>query len=285
MDQPTPQFNNELMEQLAAVDQELLPREAALLLANVQRLAGIGMLTAGIAQELANLLSIVTTASISLRHELQLQNSPPDDIIQHYMTLIERNAFRSAQIISVLQEYGAMNSLHMAITDIDTIMRDTMMLVERQFREESNIRIELNAPGETQSVICDHNRIVQLMVNLLINARDSMPDAAGSIAVKVRTAHNGDRGRSSDSAGRQDGDADRVAITVSGEGSGGAPPVKEQTTRPFFSAAPGGNGMGLGLSIAHEIVQQHNGDIWFSNSRGPAKGASVTVVLPLRPSA
>lgn len=285
MDQSTPQFNTELMEQLAAAEQELLEGEAGLLLANVQRLAGIGMLTAGIAQELANLLSIVTTASISLRHELQLQNSPPDNTIQHYMNLIERNAYRSARIITVLQDYGALNSLHMAITDIDTILRDTMMLVERQFREESDIRIEVNAPGETQSVICDHNRIVQLLINLLLNARDSMQDAGGSIAVKVRSTHNGAVSQSQEFAGWDEGDADRVAITIAGDGPGVSLPAQEPISRPFPSVTAAGNGVGLGLSIAYEIVQQHQGDIWFSNSRGPEEGASVTVVLPLRPSA
>ena len=97
MDQPILKTNSEQTDRQADMARSLLDGDAGLLLENVQRLAGIGMLTAGVSQELANLLSIVTTASISLRHELQLQDGSHDDTIQHLVNLIERNAFRIAQ--------------------------------------------------------------------------------------------------------------------------------------------------------------------------------------------
>lgn len=284
MDQPAQQSNSELLERPTAGKQNVFPGEADVLLANVQRLAGIGMLTTGVAQELANLLSVVTTASISLRHELQQQNSPPDDTSQHYLNLIERNAFRSARIISMLQEYGSMESLQMAVSDVDTLLRDTLMLVERQFREQSNIRVEVNTPGETQSIVCDHNRVVQLLVNLLIDARDSMQDSGGLIEVMVQVNYKGESDPLHDIGGRKVSDQDCVAITISDEGPGIPAGDQEQMFTPFFSTRSDGNAIGLGLSVAHEIVRQHNGDIWYSKNKGPEKGASVTVVLPLRPS-
>ena len=269
---------NALTEQLA---ENLDEEEFAAMLANVQRLAGIGMLTAGISQELANLLSIVTTASISLRHELQLQDNPTDDIVQHYMSLIERNAFRADQIVAMLQGYGTLDTQQMAITDIDAILRDMMMLVERQFREESNVRVEVKASEEMQSLVCDHNRIVQLLVNLLLNARDAMKEPGGLIEVAVQPAHNGHNGNLPGTAVRPLDGIERIAISISDEGPENG---QEENPRSAVSTKSNGNGAGLGLSIAHEIVRQHNGDIKFSNSRGPGKGASVTVVLPLRPS-
>jgi signal transduction histidine kinase len=263
--------------------QALFAADGERLLANVQRLAGIGMLTAGISQELANLLSIVTTAGISLRHELQLQSGPLDETIEHYISLIERNAFRSARIVSLLQEYGSLEPPQMAITDIDTILRDALILVERQFREASNVRIAVSVPSESQSIVCDHNRIVQLLVNLLQNARDSMQESGGLVEIKVRLLTRGETTDVPEMNGRPQRDGDHIAISITDEGPGILPDLQEQLFKPFVSARPGGSGVGLGLSIANQIVQEHGGDIWFSNSRGPAEGASVTVVLPVRP--
>jgi signal transduction histidine kinase len=283
MDQPIAKTKSERIDGQAGAVQTLLEKDAELLLENMQRLAGIGTLTAGVSQELANLLSIITTASISLRHELQLLDSSSDDTVQHLLNLIERNSFRCAQIVSMLQKYGSLQAPQMAVTDLDIILRDVLMLVERQFRDESNVRISVNAPGEAPSIVCDHDRIVQLLVNVLMNARDAMKETGGLIEVEVQTLDE------LDSAVMPEGD-DRwlsgrgfVAITVSDEGPGISRAMQQQVFYPFCSAGPGSSGIGLGLSIARQIVDRHHGLIWFSNNNGPARGASVSILLPLRP--
>ncbi len=283
MDQPTLQLNSALADRLATSERNVTTREVDLMLANAQRLAGIGTLTTGIAQELADLLSVVTAAVISLRRELLLQDGSPGELTQHYMNLIERNAFHCAQIVSLLQEYGALKSDQTAVTDIATILRDTLVLVERQFREQCDIAIEVMAPANTRSIVCDHNRIVQLLVNLLNNARDSMQDSGGVIEVTVQPIEHG-RAGASPGIGNGHGDmGDHVRITILDEGPGISPDVQPHLFEPFFSTRSGSHGVGLGLSIAREIVRQHNGDIRISNSKGPGKGALVTVILPVRP--
>lgn len=284
MVQPILQLNSALAEQLAIGEQNVTAGEIDLMLANAQRLAGIGILTTGIAQELADLLSVVTAAIISLRRELQLQDDSSAELTQHYMNLIERNAFRCAQIVTMLQEYGALKTQQMAVTDIATILRDTLVLVERQFREESEIHIEVTAPGMTRSIVCDHNRIIQLLVNLLNNARDSMQDSGGLIEVAVQTIEYGAADGSPAAGNGHDDTGDHIKITILDEGPGILPNLQDHLFLPFFSTRSGSNGVGLGLSIAREIVQQHNGYIRISNSKGPGKGALVTVILPVRPS-
>jgi two-component system cell cycle sensor histidine kinase/response regulator CckA len=274
-----PQSKKEYLDQLAVFEQNLDVEGDANVLADVQRLAGVGALTAGIAQELANLLSIVSTASISLRYELQ-QSDPPEDVVHHYLNLIERNAFRADQIVAMLQAYGASDTKKMALTDIDTILRDMMMLVERHFREESNILVKVMASNEPQFLICDHNRIVQLLVNLLLNARESMPGTGGSIEVKVEAAHNGQSGIWGDTIALPLEGTRCIAISiVSGEERANG---QGEITHPVISTKPNGSN-NLGLSVANEIVRQHKGNIQFSNSRDPGKGVSVIVVLPVRP--
>ena len=283
MDQPITKTSSERIDRQTGAVQTLLEGDAELLLENMQRLAGIGMLTAGVSQELANLLSIITTASISLRHELQMLDNPSDDTVQHLISLIERNAFRCAQIVSLLQKYGSLHELQMAVTDIDLILHDALVLVERQFREESGIRIAVTSPGEVHSIVCDHDRIVQLLVNLLMNARDAMEKTGGLIEVRVQLLHELDSAVLPDLDSRWQNDRGCVAITISDEGPGISPALQQDIFKPFFSNGPGSSGLGLGLSIARQIVEQHRGLIWFSNNKGPAKGASVIVLLPLRP--
>lgn len=275
-----PQSKKEYIDKLEVLEQNLDVEGGAAVLADMQRLAGVGALTAGIAQELANLLSIVSTASISLRYELQ-QSNPPEDVVHHYLNLIERNAFRADQIVAMLQAYGASNTQKMALTDIDTILRDMMMLVGRHFREESNIHIEVLASEEAQFLICDHNRIVQLLVNLLLNARESMPETGGSIEVKVEAAHNGQlRFLGGTPAHPLDG-AGFIAISIlSGEVKANG---QAERSQPIISTKSNGSSS-LGVSVANEIVRQHKGTIQFLNNRDPGKGASVIVFLPVRPS-
>jgi signal transduction histidine kinase len=283
MDQPIAKTKSERKDGQTDAVQTLLEEDAELLLENMQRLAGIGTLTAGVSQELANLLSIITTASISLRHELQLLDSSSDDTVQHLTNLIERNSFRCAQIVSMLQKYGSLQAPHMAVTYIDIILRDALVLVERQFRDESNVRITVSAPGEAPSIVCDHDRVVQLLVNVLMNARDAMKESGGLIEVKVQTLDELDSAVLPDMDGSLWSGKGFVAIKVSDEGPGISPAVQQQVFKPFYSAGPGSSGIGLGLSIARQIVDRHQGLIWFSNNKGPTKGASVTILLPLHP--
>jgi two-component system cell cycle sensor histidine kinase/response regulator CckA len=203
--------------------------------------------------------------------------------VHHYLSLIERNAFRADQIVAMLQAYGSSDTQKMAITDIDTIMRDMLLLVERHFREESNIHVEVIASNEPQILLCDHNRIVQLLVNLLLNARESMPEAGGSIEVKVQAAHVGQAGNLIGTSTHPLDNAGHIAISIIMSGQGGDNGQGE-FSHPIISANSNGSDPNLGLSVAYEIVRQHNGAIQFLNSRSPAKGASVIVVLPVQPS-
>jgi signal transduction histidine kinase len=250
------------------------------ILENVQRLAGIGMLTTGIADELASLLSIVSTASISLRHELQQRAEVQDDAVQLYLGLLERNAFRASQIVMMLHGYGTLDAPQMASTDIETILRDVLTLVDRQFREESCIQVKVEVSAEVPSLICDHKRIVQLLVNLLLNEKDSLQDSGGVLEVTVKAVHRSHlKNGNGLSASATDG-IERIAIAISGKETADE---LEGFSGPKVTQSVDGSSNGLGLSVAQEIVRQHHGEIVFAKSRDSGKGASVSVILPVRP--
>lgn len=285
MEQYTQQSPLKQQDRLDLAEGILASDQASYLLNDVQRLAGIGALASSIAQELADILSIITAANNGLRYELQQSDRTTSEGLQHYMNLIERNAIRGARIAAILGDYGAADEPQMAVTDVDVILSETLMLVERQFREEYGIRITVQRPQETRSIVCDHNRIIQLLLILLTNARDAMLPNGRRIDVAVHLIRAGELVSLPGLEYLPAATMDRFAIVVADEGPGIPNALQEQIFTPFFSTHANGKGVGLGLSVAQNIVHDHAGRIWATNSNGPAKGATFVVVLPVRPSA
>ena len=242
-------------------------------LLHTQRLAGVGTLTASVAHELTNPLSIITAICGNLLYEAQENNLDQKQLLR-YIDLIEQSAFRSARIVEVLRNYAHLDGPEMAVTDVEMIVRDALMLVEQQFRKQANVNIEVNLPDTVRSVVCDHNRIIQVLVNLLINARDAMQPDGGRVYVKFWSLLV----TNPDAAGNGKLPPAHLAFSVRDEGHGIRPEWLEKIFEPFFTTKPSGQGTGLGLYIARGIIDQHNGRIWAENN--PEKGAIFTVVMP-----
>lgn len=235
-------------------------------LSHTQRLAGVGTLTASVAHELTNPLSIITATCSNLLHDVQERSINPEDLLR-YIQIIEQSAFRSARIVEVLRNYAYYNGPETAVTDVDTIIRDALTLVQQQFIKQSSVDIVVQTHPELRSVVCDHNRITQVVVNLLTNARDAMQPAGGTIKINVWPFAD-------------DSGAGRFTISVHDTGHGIAPEHMPRLFEPFFTTKKAGQGTGLGLFIAKGIVDEHHGRIWAENN--PDRGATFTVVLPQR---
>ncbi len=265
---------------LQGLDGELLDR-LGMALARTQRLASLGLLTTGVAQELTSPLSIITSACSNLLYEMQ-DNSLDPRMLEQYVELIERNAFRSAQIVNVLQNYTYMDKSRMAVTNMEVIYRDSLALVEHQFLKRGDVTIEVIFPEHVGSVVCDHNRITQVLVNLLANANDAMTPDGGTIKItfwylppdQLTHAHNGSGANSKPG---------KFAFSVADSGHGLESDIAGEIFKPFFTTRTGREGVGLGLFIAKGIVQQHGGHIWVENNPEPARGVTSTVILPVRP--
>lgn len=236
-------------------------------LSHTQRLAGLGTLTASVAHELTNPLSIITTTCSSLLHELQEESLSQEQLVR-YVALIEQSAFRSARIVEVLRNYVHLDEPQIAVTDVEAIVRDSLTLVEQQFLKRANVRIDVELPAHLKTIVCDHNRITQVLINLLTNARDAMQPDGGTIYVRFWPVSAEETHR------------EQFAFSVRDDGHGIAPEIMERIFEPFFTTKHNGQGTGLGLYIARGIVEQHNGRIWAENN--PDRGATFTVVLPQR---
>lgn len=261
----------------------------------VQRLAGIGTLAVGAAQELANPIGIITATCANLLEHLE--NGPVDhDQLLRSIELIEHNAYRSARIIALLGNYAHSReraaSLNddsgMAITSPAAVIEDALTLMEYQLRVQANIDLRIEIAPELATIFCDHNRIVQVLIALLTNARDAMSPDGGTIGLRfwVPVAPMswlaGRMSRSFESISESGLPADLIAFSVTDSGRGIDPAIQDRLFEPFFTTKSGEQRTGLNLFIARNIISQHRGYIWAENNP-IGGGATFTVVMPRRP--
>lgn len=249
-------------------------------LSHTQRLAGIGILTAGVAHELVTPISIITNVCSNMRTEIDDGDLPETDNLTRYVEMLENSVWRCARIVGVLRDYTFDEAQHMAVTELNAIIGDAMVLLRHQFRSEFRIEFEMDLDDSLKSIVCDHNRMTQVLINLLINARDAMGPDGGTIRIKTWPIlpDNQPHLLPPDTLSNGDTAVAAYAISVRDTGHGIDPAVKDKIFDPFFTTKPNGKGTGLGLFLAKQIVQQHNGRIWAVNN--PEGGATFTVVLP-----
>ena len=261
-------------------------------LQQVQRLAGIGTLTASVAHELTNPISIITATCTNLLDEVNDETISREDLVR-YVELIEHSAFRAARIVEVLRNYApgaaqagleAEGETAVAITSPEGIVQDALMMVEQQFRKQAGVTIETDLQHAPRTIFCDHHRLTQVLINLLTNARDAMQPGGGTVRVRfwtpdlARERPLAERAGELPSTGSAAQTPDLFAFSVSDSGTGITPAVMERLYEPFFTTKPNGQGTGLGLYIAEGIIREHGGCLWAENNEGG--GAMFTALLP-----
>lgn len=242
-----------------------------------QRMAGIGMLTAGIGHEMNTPLSIIAATCSNLQHEIEENNLSMEQLLK-YVTMIEQNAWRAARIVEVLRNYSYDEETQTAVTDLNMIIEDALTLVHHQLHGEYNIQVETQLAHNLGTIVCDHSRMTQVLVNLLLNARDAIGRGGGKISIKSWPVPPPTVLLSRVNGPATAPTREEYAFSVSDDGPGIDPAILEQIFEPFFSTQPHGTGAGLGLYVAKHIVEQHHGRITAENTH--TGGATFTVMLP-----
>ncbi len=248
------------------------------LLLHVQRLTGIGTLTASVAHELTSPLSILTASLTNMQDELAMGELTSEQL-ERYLAMMDQSVARAARIVEVLRNYTHNDGdQSMAVTSADDIVRDALIMVEQQFRKQAHVEVTTDIEGNLDTIVADHNRLTQVLINLLLNARDAMQPEGGTIHVRFwPLAPTGDTGLLSNGSSPRD----YFAFSVTDSGPGIADEAVDRLFEPFFTTKPNGLGTGLGLFISQGIIEQHNGRLWAENN--PDGGATFIVVLPRRP--
>ncbi|HUP81731.1 MAG TPA: response regulator [Pirellula sp.] len=232
-----------------------------------QKMEAIGTLAGGVAHEFNNLLQVVLGYTRFAMASIEDSNAAQIDL-GIVVTTAERAAQLTQQLLSFSRrEPGERMPLNVnvAIYELTAMLRPLI---------GAQISIELALDQELAMVLADHGEVQQMLMNLCINARDSMPDG-GKITISTHEVTI-DSDNSHLAVPRL---GSYLAIRVSDTGCGMSAEVKQKIFEPFFTTKPVGKGTGLGLAMVFSMVQSHGGAIQVDSEIGT--GTVFTLYLPL----
>lgn len=226
-----------------------------------EKLASIGKLAATVAHEINNpLFGILTYARLILRQVEKTEIDAKDEVSEQLRT-IERESRRCGDLVKNLLTFARQAPSHKDARDARTLVDRAVALVRHKL-ELQNIELVEQAPEEAPPVLCDGAQIQQVILVLLVNAAEAMPQG-GRLEVATEI----------------DPEGDHVRVRVRDSGMGIPPDILPQIFEPFFTTKEDQQRTGLGLAVARSIVEQHGGEI--SVRSEPGKGTEFTVSLPV----
>lgn len=224
-------------------------------LVEAEKLASIGILTAGIAHEINNPLTSVLSFS-----KLMLEKMPEDDRNYPRLKIMVRDAQRARTIVRELLSFAKENPIHPAMICVN---RPVTEIAESLVAQESfrDIGLTLKLDDNLPEILADPVRIGQVVMNMLLNAAHSITPP-GKIEVETRAVNS------------------TIEIVFSDTGHGIPEEHLNKIFDPFFTTKGTRKGTGLGLAISYGIIKKHNGDIEVKSTVG--KGSTFIVRLPVR---
>ncbi|MDV2504478.1 MAG: PAS domain S-box protein, partial [bacterium] len=224
-----------------------------------EKMASLGRLTAGVSHEILNPLTVITLA---LHRTISNPDTPPE-IASDFQDMKEQ-ADRIYKITRGLLYFARHRPPERRSVDFNETIRRTVSLIEHDLKL-NNIAVELNLTEELPPIYADHDQIHQVILNLLTNARDAMPDGGRLVlsTAEVEPLFENER--------------KPLELRVEDTGPGIAAEHMDKLFDPFFTTKAEGEGTGLGLSICQGIVEAHGGTIWAENV--PGGGAVFAVRL------
>jgi two-component system, NtrC family, sensor kinase len=243
----------ENLEQLERFQRELAETHDQLI--QSEKLASMGQLAAGVAHEINNPLGTITIFAHMLMKGLDSRDQSWQDL-----KMIVDEASRCRTVVAGLLEFARQGKLEVELADLNGLLLDTIAEVDRQPFFERVI-VANNLDGGLPQVPVDPSQLRQVMLNLIVNAAEAMPDG-GTLTIASGMNH----------------EDHQVWISISDSGHGIPAENMDRLFTPFFTTKRTGKGTGLGLSIAYGIVKMHRGTITVKSA--PEAGATFTVVLP-----
>ncbi|HEY7636405.1 MAG TPA: MHYT domain-containing protein [Gemmatimonadales bacterium] len=232
-----------------------------------QKLEAIGQLAGGIAHDFNNLLTAILGYAEFLIQSLGPTDPRRDDVFE-----IQRAATRAAELTHQLLAFGRRQVLQPKLVDLNSALADTMRMLSRLVGE--HIQVGLVPDPDLGLVRADPTQLEQVVVNLVVNARDAMAEG-GKLTIETQNVEL-EPGYSSQLIGMQPGSYVMMAFTDTGIGMD--PATQARIFEPFFSTKARDKGTGLGLSTVYGIVKQSGGNI--SVYSEPGHGSTFKVYLP-----
>ncbi|HKP58331.1 MAG TPA: response regulator [Polyangiales bacterium] len=257
----------QLAQTVARARAEEERKQAEVELRQSQRLDALGRLAGGVAHDFNNLLTVITASS-----EMLLAVPPSeraDDLIETMLDAARRGARLTRQLLAL----GRKNVIQPRNVDVNALLRSNETLLRRTLRESIEFRLLL-APG-AGCIEIDPNEFEQLLLNLVLNARDAIADS-GAVTISTEQCLHG-------SSAHAPAGIPCVCVHVRDTGIGMDPETIEHIFDPFFTTKESGKGTGLGLSCVYSIVRQASGAIEVESE--PGVGTWFRMYFPWRAAA
>jgi two-component system NtrC family sensor kinase len=216
-------------------------------LTQAEKLSSIGLLAAGVAHEVNTPLAVISAYTQMLTKQVR-----GDDRLSPLLEKITQQTFRASEIVNGLLNFSRTGTVEFRETDLNAIIRDTLTLIEHQFKT-SQVRLDTSLLPELPPILGNAGKLQQVFLNLFLNAKDAM---SGGGTLRIATEANG-----------------HVSVAISDTGGGIAPEHVQRIYDPFFttkSAPKDGQrrGTGLGLAVTYGIIQEHAGKIHVDSQVG-----------------
>jgi len=232
-------------------------------LRQAQKMEAVGRLATGIAHDFNNLITVL------LGYSDELVDETPEGSAQHKAALeVRRAADRASALTQQLLAFSRRQITVAHTVDLNQVISHMEELIRRLIGPE--IRLQIALQPDLESISADAQQISQVMMNLVVNARDAMPKG-GTLTVTTANVDLGD-----DNLDVIPGP--HVALSVGDTGVGMSEEVRNRLFEPFFTTKDSGQGTGLGLSMVHAIVRQSGGHIRVESH--PGKGTTFHVYFP-----
>jgi len=241
-------------------------RESQEQLLHAQKMEALGRLAGGIAHDFNNLMMAISGYAELVLQDTQLSPTSREDVAQ-----IRRAVFRAAELTQQILAYSRRQMLQPVPVSLNLLLGEASGMLRRLMPE--NIELQLALDPRLPDVLVDPGHMLQVVMNLAVNARDAMPNGG---TLGIRTATDGAPASAGDGA-----DGPRARLVVSDTGTGIDPKVLPLIFDPFFTTKAQGEGSGLGLSTVYGIVKQSGGQIDVQSETG--RGTTFVISLPAAP--
>ncbi|MFN8611543.1 MAG: ATP-binding protein [Vulcanimicrobiota bacterium] len=218
-----------------------------------QKMESLGRLAGGVAHDFNNLLTVIM-GNLELIRTVTSDNSES----REYVDDAESAVKRAAEVTGHLLAFSRKELLKVRPINLQKLLEDSLKMVQRLIGEDIQLDSSLHCPDV--QVEGDGMRLQQVLLNLVVNARDAMP-SGGKLTIRLQQERPGE-----------------VIWSVSDTGCGMEHATAQRIFEPFFTTKPLGEGTGLGLSTVHGIVSMHSGKVTVTSQ--PGQGTTFTVTLP-----
>jgi PAS domain S-box-containing protein len=244
--------------------------EAEQQLIQASKMATLGEMATGIAHELNQPLSVIKTASTFFTRKLERDEPIDPEILKSMLSKVDGNVDRAARIINHMRQFARKSDLELYAVQINDVLHNAFEIFSQQLKVRG-IEVQWDLYTDLPKIQADPQRLEQVFINLLINARDAIEEKWNR------------QGRNDQPDGIRIGTSLRdrqVACRICDTGLGVPPNLRKKIFEPFFTTKQVGKGTGLGLSISYGIVMECQGQIWVEPSE--PQGACFVMTLPVK---